>query len=345
MKEKIAFIAHSYHKKTRSCDFMVDYLKEFFEVELIFDEEWETGQKINWINFDENYKAIIIWQMFPKEEDFSKIVNRNIIYFPMYDQVENWHFNQWLLCKDIKIVSFSSTIHKKIQKWGLKSIYLQYFIEPQEFSPGIADEVFFWQRLSKININTIKKIFKNSDVKIHIHKTVDPGQVYVASEKADEEKFNITYSEWFDSKKEMQDFIKTKGIYIAPRFLEGIGMSFLEAMAQGKLVIAHNKPTMSEYIKNGKTGYLCNFKFPRALNLKNVEEIQRNTYEFAKNGYGKWLIDRKNIIDFINLPPRKNELKFWTKIFLPFLKLDRKKVIRLKLGHNASLTILGKKII
>ncbi len=344
MKKKIAFIAHSYHKKTMSYKFIYDYLLEFFDIELIFDEEWETGKKIVWERFNNEYHALIIFQMFPDEENFRKISNRNIIYMPMYDQIESWHFNQWYICKNIKIVSFSSTLHKMLQNFGFNSIYIQYFIEPKEFSPGNDNEVFFWQRLKKININTIKKIFKNSDVKIHIHKTVDPGQEYIEPTKNDEEKFNITYSQWFDTKEEMQEFIKTKGIYIAPRYTEGIGMSFLEAMAQGKVVIANNKPTMNEYIKQGETGFLCNFKFPRPINLKNIKEIQKNTYNYAKIGYEKWLNERKYIIDYINEEPKTKELKLWVKILKPILSIDRKKFIRMKLGTNPSLTLLGKKI-
>lgn len=343
--QKIAFIAHSYHKKTHSYDFIFDYLKEFFDVELIFDEEWETGKKIEWEKFDESYKAVVIFQMFPDEkEDFEKIGCKNVVYLPMYDQVENWHFSKWLMCKNVKIVSFSSTLHKKLKKWGFKSIYAQYFIEPKEFSPGNINEVFFWQRLSKINISTVKKILKNSGLEIHIHKTVDPGQNFVQPTREDEEKFKITYSDWFDTKAQMQDFIKTKGIYIAPRFSEGIGMSFLEAIAQGKVVIANNKPTMNEYIKNGETGFLCNFKFRKTIKLKNLEDIQKNTYDYAVKGYGNWLIDRKKIVEFINLPYRENKLSLYTKICMPFLLFDRKKIIKIKFGSNASLTIFGIKI-
>lgn len=342
--EKVVFIAHSYHKKTHSCDFIIDYLKEFFEVEIFFDEEWETGNKVDWKLFNDKYYAVIIWQMFPKREDFESIPNKNIIYFPMYDQVEKWQFSQWYLCKNIKIVSFSSTLYKKLKKWGFNSIYIQYFIEPKEFSPGNPDEVFFWQRLTKININTISKILKNPDVKIHLHKAVDPGQTYVEPTKPIEKKFKITYSEWFDSKEEMQEFIKTKGIYVSPRFSEGIGMSFLEAMAQGKVVLAHNNPTMNEYIQSGVTGFLCNFKLPRAIKLKNIEQIQKNTYKYMQKGYEKWLTDRKNIIDYINKPQENTELKLWVKLFKPLLLIERKDFISFKSGSNPKLILLGRKI-
>lgn len=341
MTEKIIFITHSYHKKTRSYDFIVDYLKNFYDVEILFDEKWDTGKEVNWSSLNNDYKAVIIFQMFPNFKDFKKITNDNIVFLPMYDHVKKWDFEKWYICKDIKIVSFSKTLYKKLKKWGFKSIYVQYFVEPQEFSPGIINEVFFWQRLTKININTLKIIFKNSDVKIHIHKSIDPGQNFVQPTKEDEENFKITYSTWFDTKKEMDELIKSKGIYIAPRYTEGIGMGFLEAMSQGKIIIANNQPTMNEYIKHGKTGFLCNFKFPKAVNLSNLREIQQNTYNYSKEGYEKWLIERKNIINFIRQTPQKNKLKLWTRIFKPFLFFNIRKLIRFKFGSNAKLNILG----
>lgn len=344
LRPKIVFIAHSYHKKTQSYVFLYDYLKEVFDVELIFDEEWDTGKKISWTEFDDKYSAVVIFQMFPRENNLERIPNKNILYIPMYDEVKNWHFNQWYKCKDIKILSFSSTLYKKLKGYGLNVIYAQYFIEPKDFNPGNYDEVFFWQRINKINIKTVKKLFKNSNVKIHIHKGVDPGHEFMMPSIYDEKEFQITYSEWFDNKEEMQDFIKTKGIYVAPRFTEGIGMSFLEAIAQGKVIIANNQPTMSEYIQNGKTGFLCNFKCPNPINLKHMKEIQENTYNFAKAGYEKWLTDRVKIIHYINEEPKACKLKLWVKILLPFLSIERKKIIRVKFGSNASLTLLGIKI-
>lgn len=345
MKDKIAFVAHSYHQKTRSYDFIVDYLNDFYEVELLFDEFWDTGKKIDWTALNNNYKAVIIFQMFPEKEDFEKIPNENIVYLPMYDHVEKWHFSQWYLCKDLKIVSFSSHLHKTVKKWGLNSIYVQYFIEPKGFFPGNEDEVFFWQRLTKVNIKTVKNLFKNLKLKLHIHKIADPGQEFIPPSKEDEEHFKITYSEWFNTKEELNDCIKNKAIYIAPRLTEGIGMSFLEALAQGKLIIANNEPTMNEYIQHRKTGYLCDFKHPKPIKIRNIREIQKNTYEYAKTGYEKWIVDREKILRFIQQPPSKNNLSLWVKLFLPFLFLDRRKIIKFKLGSNANLTILGHRII
>jgi len=309
---KILFIAHPYHQKTKSCDFLVDYLKEFYEIELLYYESQTLKNDFDCSKIDNDYFAIIFWQNAPSKKVLNKIKHDNILFFPMYDAVKDWKskLGKWNNFKDIKIVSFSSTLHNKLQKWGFNSIYVQYFIEPKAFFPGASDEVFFWQRRTKDNINTLKKVFKNITPKIHIHCAVDPSESFIAASPQDETKYNVTYSKWFDSKDEMADVIKQKGIYIAPRRYEGIGMSFLEAMAMGKAVVANNKPTMNEYIQDGVTGYLCNFSNPKAIDFKNIEQVQKNTYEYAKAGYQSWLESRKSIVDFIEQKNQNHSYDF-----------------------------------
>lgn len=345
MGEKIAFIAHSYHQKTHSYDFIYDYLKNFYEIDLIFDELWDTGVEIDWKSLDKSYEAIVFFQMFPSSEKFKLISNKNIVYLPMYDHVVKWNFSDWLLCKNVKMLNFSQKLHNKLIKYGFNSTLVKYFVEPKEFCPGNPDEVFFWQRQTKLNIDTVRKMLGGSNYKIHIHKAMDPGHEFKQPRKEDEEKYHISYSEWFETKEQFDNCLKSKGIYISPRMLEGIGMSFLEAMAMGKLVIANNQITMNEYIKNGETGYLCNFKFPKNLKLKNIEQIQKNTYEYAKNGYQNWLKQRESILELIESAPIENELKLWTKIFRPFLLFDIRKIIQFKLGSNPSLKIFGLNVI
>jgi glycosyltransferase involved in cell wall biosynthesis len=45
-------------------------------------------------------------------------------------------------------------------------------------------------------------------------------------------------------------------VFVAPRRFEGIGLSFLEAMARGQVVIAENNATMNEYIVHDVNGLL-----------------------------------------------------------------------------------------
>ena len=50
--------------------------------------------------------------------------------------------------------------------------------------------------------------------------------------------------------------LRRAGIYFAPRLYEGIGISFLEAMAMGKAVVAPDNPTMNEYVTHNVNGFL-----------------------------------------------------------------------------------------
>ncbi|HPN54847.1 MAG TPA: glycosyltransferase [Candidatus Moranbacteria bacterium] len=299
---KLVFIGHSYHNKTKSTVFLIEYLKKFFDVEEVLDESW-IGKPFPDLSFiDESYLGVIFFQLLPSRDVIRNIKNDNIIFFPMYDQSGRLDFGYWNNCRDLKIINFSKTLHEKLAKWGFESMFVQYFTKPDEFIPGDKNEVFFWQRLTKININIIAKIFGSENKKIHIHKAVDPYQKFIQPSEEDERKYQITYSEWFESRKEMWDVIKQKGIYVAPREFEGIGMSFLEAMAMGKAVIAVNNPTMNEYIENGKNGYLFDFKKPGKIDLSNIEEVQKNAYEYMQKGYEQWEKEKIRIVEFIKKP-------------------------------------------
>lgn len=298
--KKIIFIAHSYHEKTKSYQFLYDYLKKIYDLELIFDSSWLDGGRFPDLSFiDDSYLAVIFWQNTPSQEELNKIKNDNIIFFPMYDAVFKHSYKFWHKCRNMKIICFSKTLHDKLKKWHLDSMYIQYFPEKHEFIQGKEKEIFFWQRLSKIGISVVNKLFPEDGLKIHIHRVVDPGQEFHQPTNEQEKKFQITYSDWFETREEMWDLIKQKGIYMAPREFEGIGMSFLEAMAMGKAVVAVNNPTMNEYIEDGKNGYLFDLKKPKKINLKNMAEIQKNAHEYMCRGFERWEKEKCKIIEFI----------------------------------------------
>lgn len=297
--KKIVYIGHSYHNKTRSTSFLLDYLREFYEVEIILDRSW-LGESFPDLSFiDESYFAVIFFQQLPPQNILDNIKNKNILFFPMYDEAMNSISDYHGSYKNLKIINFSRTLHNRFEKYNLKSIYIQYFPKPGLFTPGNINEVFFWQRHTHININTICTLFNSEITKIHLHKAVDPYHNFIEPTADVNLKFKISYSDWFESKDDLLNIIKQKSIYIAPREYEGIGMSFLEAMAMGKAVIAIDKPTMNEYITNGETGYLFDLNNPKEIDLRNLRKIQKNSHEYIKKGYELWKKDRKKIIDFI----------------------------------------------
>jgi glycosyltransferase involved in cell wall biosynthesis len=268
-------------------------------VEVISDESW-LGKPFPDLSFiDESYLGVVFFQLLPSEDILKIIKNNNIIYFPMYDQNGRLGFNFWNKYYGLKVINFSSTLHRKLVKWGLDSMHIQYFPKPQEFMPGNNNAVFFWQRLTEINIDIISKLFGSDNIRIHIHRAIDPNHRFQQPSAEQERKFQITYSDWFETREDMIDIIRHKGIYIAPREFEGIGLSFLEAMSMGKSVVAVDNPTMNEYIQPGETGYLFDLNNPKEIDFSNIEQVQKNTYDYMKNGYEYWEREKHNIIDFI----------------------------------------------
>jgi glycosyltransferase involved in cell wall biosynthesis len=298
---KLVFVDHAFHQKTRSSAFLVDYLEHFYDVHTVLDESWRReGEPFPDLSFvDESYQGVIFWQILPSRDVIDRIDNSNLVLFPMYDSVVGSEYRFWRKFRKLKVVSFSSTLHEKLAKWGFESIYVQYFPKPTRFMPGARDEVFFWQRTTKIDVSTVVALLGDEPIRIHIHSVADPGQELAKPSEKDEERYHITYSDWSDSRDEMWELMSQKGIYVAPRQYEGIGLSFLEAMAMGKAVVAANTPTMNEYIEHGKTGYLFDLSRPERISLSDIESIQEQAYEFMCNGHKTWEEEKARIIEFI----------------------------------------------
>ena len=303
---RLLFIARSYHEKTRSCDFMVDYLREFFSVDVTYDESWHTGLSDTGPITDK-YDAVVFWSNLPDSDIFKRIKHKNIVWFPMADGTVNWSPNEYRRVKKIKLVNFCKLINRRCQYLRMNSMYIQYFTKPAEFAPGDLNRTFFWQRRApEVGISDVTAVLANvRDVQIQMHTAVDAENEVQMPTKEQEERFGMTYSNWFESKHDLLNIIKENGIYIAPRMYEGTGLGFLEAMAMGKVVIAWDRPTMNEYIHHNVTGYLVDFHNPVQLDLINAPLIQKNAYRAMVAGYERWVARRYEIVKFINSKRKK----------------------------------------
>ena len=105
-------------------------------------------------------------------------------------------------------------------------------------------------------------------------------------------------------------------------------MSFLEAMAMGRCVIAPDNPTMNEYIEHGKTGYLYNLSDIKMLRLKNIRQIQKNAIDYMIEGQKQWNEQKYKIFDWIEEPVKSGRLNMrlmrYYKLFgvLPLLTTE-----------------------
>ena len=76
-------------------------------------------------------------------------------------------------------------------------------------------------------------------------------------------------------------------------------MAFLEQIARGKCVIAHNDATMNEYITDGQSGIIRNFNAPqKKISAAEIQTIHPNVRALAGNLYARWLQERDAILPF-----------------------------------------------
>lgn len=294
---KLLYIDMDFHQKTKSTNFLQDILLKEYEVDVCYYSLF--SQKLINCNYEKQYDVIVFFQIFPSYALRKKLNYKKIVYFPMYDGTFYLSNDEWKQLEDVLIVNFSSTLNHLHSQLGLESKYIQYFPEPRNVDDiGEEKSLFFWQRTNAINANYIKSICPMEKIdKITVHKAVDPRMYFVEPFEYDCE---FDYTTWFSDISEMHKVLCKSALYFAPRKYEGIGMSFLEAMAFGRCVIAPDFPTMNEYITDGVNGLLYDFNNPQLLNLKNIRDIQKNAFEYIKKGNEEWNNNKFTILQWID---------------------------------------------
>lgn len=300
--QTILFINNSFNfTKTCSSRFFYDFLCENYKV----DVELEENGIINYDSINQkNYFAIISFYFMA---DFSKLTCKNLIYVPMYDGFVFCREKMKQL-KNVKIINFCKYLHKQSLAFGFKSFYIQYYPEPhfqESQAPAARDKLFYWQRRNT-SFSQILKCFpqKISDLdctKTILHSVTDgDNEPFIKPDDEEIKNYNIEITSWFENKKDLLDILDTTKYYIAPRKQEGIGLSFLDAMSRGCVIIAHNDRTMNEYIKNGYNGYLINFDKPKNILFKNYEKIRHNSLQSYLNGRQQYQTQLQGLLLFIN---------------------------------------------
>lgn len=115
-------------------------------------------------------------------------------------------------------------------------------------------------------------------IEIYYRPAIDPVPGVVAKPFSHHKNHKVINlgSAWM-SKEEYSESIESCDWFVAPRLSEGIGMSFLDALALGVPVIAHDFPTMSEYVIKDVNGVLTDFDNDRKILLsKNLRSLQES---------------------------------------------------------------------
>ena len=220
------------------------------------------------INFDDSQinngenSPLIFCQLMPPPDLLSKSPDK-LIWIPMWDHIQNKNQDWWnTLPPEFRIIAYSDQIYKKATVANLRVLKVKYYPDPQKnnsekFSKPLT--ALYWNRRGIFSSELIKQIcYKYNIERLFFLNKPDPQTnkdlCYTLPSKFGKTNV-ITYSDFLPPETYKALLSKTD-IYIAPRLREGVGMTVLEAMSEGCMVISFNAPTMNEYIINKKNGIL-----------------------------------------------------------------------------------------
>ena len=274
---KLLFIDHECHRKTGSAEFFLEVIRKAFDVkEHYYSKCYRTGSKLEANDCD----VAVIWE-FPISRWRFFFHGKCNVFVPMYDN--EWaSYWQWkrIAWSGMGVISFCDKVTKHARRCGVANILdVRYFPDPAGLPNDRGDpkRVFLWER-GEIDRSVAETLFPPSD-----------GYA-----------FDIKGAGEFLSRDAYLERMSKCGIVIAPRLKEGIGMVFLEAMAMGKCVVAHDDATMSEYIKNGENGILFNANDPKRIPNVEVSRVLENVRKYAAEMHARWLHDKNEISRFIS---------------------------------------------
>lgn len=314
---RIAYVDHSYHRTTHSTNFLREMLRRHgHEVQDFWDDAWKGGLPVDWADV-QHHDVVIMFQSYcPLGQAAFRQVHPNVVYIPMLDQFGIWQgpmLNQvgfWAPFQGSKVLNFSSALHCLTTGFGIASHWARYYqpAEPERANATQGLHGFFWlRRQDLVDWTLVRMLIENTKFdSFHIHLAHDPGSpAPQLPSAADIARHNITTSIWFEDRSEFTALVDRATVYFAPRMEEGIGQSFLEAMARGKCVVAPNQGTMNEYILHGVNGLLYNHRAPKPLDFSDVARLGSQARSSVLVGHAQWLAAEDGIVDFILTPSQE----------------------------------------
>jgi len=289
---KILFVDHVCHQKTKSADFFVEILRRQHEVREHYYSRFYhceiATELIDWADL------VVFWEFLPYRFSLG-IPGKRCVFVPMYDN--EWG-SKWLWHRLAKagmgVISFCRAVSRHACSCGVENLLeVQFAFDPSQFENmrGNPQVAMFWDR-GVIDPDKVRSMFA-------------PGALD-----------RLAVYDKFVARDEYLEMIRDVGVYVAPRYSEGIGMSFLEPLAMGKCVIAHDAPTMNEYIRDGENGILTDMHCPRLISADELRRIHAKCASKARELYVRWQADQDRILEFFDriagLPPLGSPWSPWS---------------------------------
>ncbi len=272
----VLFIDHACHRQTCSSDFMRELLARRHQVDsFYFSRHYDCSvprEKLDWAD-------LVVFVEFIPFRFAAGLTGKRCLFLPMYDN--EWGSKWWwrrLALLGMNVISFCARVGEHARRCGVRNVLdVRFAFDPARFAGSAGDprQAVFWDR-GVISPQKVRSLFAPDAIdRLVVYRDFLPREEYLK-------------------------LVASAGVYVAPRYKEGIGMAFLEQLARGKCVIAHADATMDEYLDDGVTGVLTDLHNPRVVSAAEIERIRANVPAHAERLYRDWLVDETRILEFVD---------------------------------------------
>jgi len=310
---KIAFVGHGFHLKyTKSSLFFIDLMREAWPQLQVFAEEWSWAR----LPRRQPWDLVVFWQQMPNRVLLDSVAIRHPVLVPMDDDCP--HDREfWEGYRDCSMVCFSRALADLLEGWEHKVHRVQYF--PPVATHGVdwsqgPRRAFFWPRKTNLGWPAVRALLGNHAWEaVHLHVTENADVLTAGLTEDDQRSFSMVRTSWFVNRQEMLTALGHCQVYFAPRRSEGIGMSFLEALALGMAVVAPDGSTMNEYIESGVNGVLYNPDHPTEPDWGRAPAWGAAARRFMEDGRRRWLESVGPLVDFLRVPQTTRPAARWSR--------------------------------
>jgi hypothetical protein len=259
-------------------DLIVEPLKKYADVQL---KGWNGAAWPGDVPGARRSCLPVIFSHLPPPPDLLADTKVRLVWLPMWDHTRKYSQGWWnALPKSLRIVAFSNAVANRAKAAGLPTLRLRYFKRPSAFENARWKDgrvLMYWNRTGMVGPRFLDKFCAALRVdRFFFRSQIDPripkGAAYTLPGR-----LGRTTVEELPAFMPNAEYLRTLGeanMFIAPRLYEGVGLAFLEALAQGCAVFGFDAPTMNEYIASGEDGYLLPPFMPSAKN-KTLKLLQR----------------------------------------------------------------------
>lgn len=312
-RRAIIIVDHAFHQRTLSSKFLTDLLQGP-QTKLFFVDP-EKPELLSLLKPHRSSHALVFVQLRPDPQLLRALGHRNVTWVPMHDdlRVDSKRVRQ-LEGSNIKFINFCREAHEVFVGRSQPSLAVRYWPEPPPAPERTAREhprIFLWDR-GQVQWPLLKRLLGEQPIdSVVLRLAPDPKHRAERPSVQDIRRYRIEVVEGWLEHDAYLSLLHSCDVFVAPRWLEGIGMAMLHAMASGQAVLAPDRPTMNEYVRHGRNGWLFDPEQPEPVDLSGWQAMGRQAREDCMTGAAEWNRQKELILPFVMARSPRRERLGW----------------------------------